>query len=109
MTAPLQRGRLTPCRAKGARYDPHMEKPGKKSPSRSIRRLNFEQRRALRMLASSGPSGATEAIMLAHGFAEELLDGIARVGLVVVTTGTVRVGERILSVRRLRITEAGRK
>jgi len=86
-----------------------MVTPGKKSPARPTRRLKAEQRRALQMLAGSGPSGATEAIMLAHGFSDELLDGITRVGLVVVTTGTVRAGERILSVRRLRITEAGRK
>jgi hypothetical protein len=86
-----------------------MATPGKKPPARPGRRLKAEQRRALQMLASSGPSGATEAILLAHGFSDELLDGIARLGLVVVTTGTVRAGERTLSVRRLRITEVGRK
>jgi hypothetical protein len=86
-----------------------MATPGKKPPARPARRLNFEQRRALKMLASSGPSGATESIMLAHGFSDELLDGIERVGLVVARVGTVRAGERILSVRRLMITEAGRK
>jgi hypothetical protein len=36
--------------------------------------MRVEQRRALRLLAGA-PNGATEAIMLAHGFATALLDG----------------------------------
>jgi hypothetical protein len=34
--------------------------------------LNCDQRRALRSLADA-PNGATEAIMLAHGFSVEML------------------------------------
>jgi hypothetical protein len=85
-----------------------MLNPGKKPPARSIRRLSPEQRRALQMLATSGPSGLTDAIMFAHGFSIALLDGIAQAGLVVVVTGTVRAGAQIISVLRLRITPAGR-
>ena len=83
--------------------------PGKKPPARSIRRLEPKQHRALQVLASSGPVGMTEAILLAHGFSNELLDGMARAGLVVVTTSTVRAGAKIIAVSRLWITEAGRK
>jgi hypothetical protein len=61
------------------------------------------------MLASSRASGFTEAILLAHGFSTALLDGIERAGLVASTVGTVRAGTTMISVRRLRITDAGRK
>jgi hypothetical protein len=83
--------------------------PDKKPPAPSTRRLSAEGRRALEMLATSGPTGATEAIMLAHGFSAALLAGLTRSGLVVVTIGTVRAGERMVKVRRLSITEAGRR
>ena len=61
------------------------------------------------MLAISGPSGLTGAIMLAHGFSIEMLDGMAQAGLVVVTVGKVRAGASMISVPRLRITESGKK
>jgi hypothetical protein len=61
------------------------------------------------MLATSGPTGATEAIMLAHGFPAALLAGLARNGLVTGAVGTVRAGARVLQVRRLSITNAGRR
>jgi hypothetical protein len=61
------------------------------------------------MLASSGPSGLTEAILLAHGFSTAWLDGIARTGLAVVATGTVHAGGSTILVLRFRIAAAGRK
>jgi hypothetical protein len=42
--------------------------------------VSGEQRRALRLLAGS-PLGATEAIMLAHGFTNAMLDALVRDGL----------------------------
>ena len=42
--------------------------------------LNDDQRRALRLLAAA-PNGATEAIMLAHGFTISLLDDLVLRGL----------------------------
>jgi hypothetical protein len=39
-----------------------------------------DQRRALRLLAAA-PNGATEAIMLAHGFTNAMLDALVRDGL----------------------------
>jgi hypothetical protein len=83
--------------------------PDKKPPPPSARRLSSEGRRALEMLINSESSSATEAILMAHGFSVALLAGMARYGLVAVTIGTVRAGERILKVRRLSITEAGRR
>jgi len=61
------------------------------------------------MLATSGPTGATEAIMLAHGFSARLLASMARVGLVTGAIGTMRAGARLMQVRRLGITDAGRR
>ena len=82
--------------------------PDKKPPAPSTRRLSAEGRRALEMLATSGPTGATEAIMLAHGFPAALLAGLARNGLVTGSIGTVHAGARVIQVRRLSITNAGR-
>ena len=82
--------------------------PDKKPPAPSTRRLSVEGRRALEMLATSGPSGATEAILMAHGFPAALLAGLARHGLVAESIGTVRAGARVIQVRRLSITNAGR-
>jgi hypothetical protein len=42
--------------------------------------VSGEQRRALQMLADS-PLGATEVIMLAHGFTNVMLDSLVRDGL----------------------------
>jgi hypothetical protein len=82
--------------------------PDKKPPAPSTRRLSLEGRRALEMLAASGPTGATEAIMLAHGFSAKLLASMVRGGLVTGATGTMRAGARLMQVRRLSITDAGR-
>jgi hypothetical protein len=81
--------------------------PDKKPPAPSTRRLSQECRRALEVLTGSGPSGATEAILMAHGFPAALLAGMARHGLVREEIGTVRAGDRMLRVRRLSITAAG--
>jgi hypothetical protein len=82
--------------------------PDKKPPTPSTRRLSPEGRRALEMLATSGPTGATEAIMLAHGFPTALLAELTRNGLATGSIGTVRAGARVIQVRRLSITAAGR-
>jgi hypothetical protein len=82
--------------------------PDKKPPATSTGRLSSEGCRALEMLATSGPSGATEAILMAHGFPAGLLAGLARNGLVAESIGTVRAGARMLQVRHLSITNTGR-
>jgi len=82
--------------------------PDKKPPAPSTRRLSVEGRRALEMLATSGPTGATEAILLAHGFPAALLAGLTRNGLATGAICTVRAGARVIQVRRLNITNAGR-
>jgi hypothetical protein len=69
------------------------------------RHLGAEQRRALQLLASS-PFGATEAIMLAHGFKRQRQP--QRYWLATARSKTVKVGENAVAVGRVRITEAGR-
>ena len=66
------------------------------------------RRRALALLAGSA-DGATEAVMLAHGFKLDLL-----VELVIAKLATARVeriiaGTRWMEVTRMRITDAGRR
>jgi hypothetical protein len=67
-----------------------------------------EQHRALRLLAGS-PLGATEAMMLAHGFTDEMLARLVRDGLATASPGGIRASGRSMKVTWLRITEAGRQ
>jgi hypothetical protein len=66
--------------------------------------LNRDQRRALRLLAAA-PSGATEAIMLAHGFTISLPDGLVLHGLATVEKRATRAGRRPIKVTWLMITD----
>jgi len=67
-----------------------------------------DRRRALELLAASH-DGATEAIMLAHGFTVEQLVGLVRSGLASATPERVLAGKRATEVTTVRITEAGRR
>lgn len=64
--------------------------------------------RALDVLAGS-PGGCTEAIMLAHGFTEALLDDLIRAGLATAHADRMMTGKRPMEVVRLKITDAGRR
>jgi hypothetical protein len=74
------------------------------SPQRGVA---AERHRALRLLAGA-PLGATEAMMLAHGFTDATLDALARNGLATAERRAVREGRRI-EVTWLTITDAGRQ
>jgi hypothetical protein len=76
--------------------------------TRRKRRLGAEQHRALQLLAST-PFGATEAIMLVHGFTRRMLARLVRTGLAAVRSEVVKVGSRPIEVGRVRITAAGRR
>ena len=67
-----------------------------------------EQHRALRLLAGA-PLGATEAMMLAHGFTEQILARLVRDGLATAATGSIHAGGRSMKVTWLRITDAGQR
>jgi hypothetical protein len=66
------------------------------------------RRRALELLAAS-PDGATEAILLAHGFTIDLLVELVRAGLATAKAERVMAGGRTIEVANVRITEAGRR
>jgi hypothetical protein len=64
--------------------------------------------RALELLAASR-DGASEAIMLAHGFIVPQLVELIRDGLASATAERVVAGRERIEVATLRITEAGRR
>ena len=77
-------------------------------PPTGKKRLTAERRRALELLASI-PRGATEALLLAHGFPRETLTELMSGGFATVTAETMRAGGQTINVERYRITDAGRK
>jgi hypothetical protein len=68
--------------------------------------INAEQRRALRLLAGS-PPGVTEAMMLAHGFTNEMLARLIIDGLATVAPESIRASGRRVEIARLKITDSG--
>jgi hypothetical protein len=72
--------------------------------------LTADQRRALAIIASAGPRGITEGLMVeAHAFTIELLVELIRHRYVTAETETTRTGNLITQTVRLRITTAGRE
>jgi hypothetical protein len=70
--------------------------------------LTAEQRQALELIASL-PRGCTKGLLLADGFAADMLADLIREGLATAHRGAVRAGGRQIRVERYRITDAGRK
>ena len=66
-----------------------------------------DRRRALELLASR--NGATETIMLAHGFTVEQMVDLCIAGLAIATPEHMVAGERTFEVVRMTITGAGRR
>jgi hypothetical protein len=67
-----------------------------------------DRRRALELLAASR-DGATEAIMIAHGFTVPQMVELVRAGLATATAERIVAGKRKMEVARVRITDAGRR
>jgi hypothetical protein len=80
------------------------------NPRRNARTRNppATRRRALELLAASR-DGATQAIMLAHGFSVEQMVDLVRAGLATAKAERVVAAGRTAVVARVRITEAGRR
>jgi hypothetical protein len=71
--------------------------------------LKPEWRKALRLLARS-PRGATEDVLeLAHGLSRETLTTLTIAGFATVVTETLKVEGGTFTVKRLRITDVGRR
>jgi hypothetical protein len=79
-----------------------------KPPDRHAMTVSADERRALKLLASS-PFGCTKSILLAHGFKDTILNGLVRHGLATAQPGTMRVGRRKIDVVWVMITDAGRR
>src|SRR5260370_8769544 len=59
-----------------------------------VRRFSREQRRAFEMLASAPRGISEQSLVVAHGFAAELLAELVLAGLATAVTETVRAGGR---------------
>jgi hypothetical protein len=70
--------------------------------------MSRDKRRALRLLAAA-PNGATEAIMLAHGFTVEMLGRLVMDEQATATPGIMYAGGRPITVTWLTITDIGRQ
>ena len=68
-----------------------------------------DRRRALELLAAASHDGATEAIMLAHGFTVEQMIDLCISGLATATPERMVGGGRMFEVVRMTITEAGQR
>ncbi len=66
-----------------------------------------DQRLALRMLARS-PFGSNESIILAHGIDIGTLHDLVRNGFATFERRTIPAGQRLIEVKWITITEAGR-
>jgi hypothetical protein len=72
-------------------------------------RLKSEWHKALRLLARS-PRGASEDLLeLAYGFSRETMAMLTRAGLATVVTETLKVEGGTFTIKRLRITDVGRR
>jgi hypothetical protein len=68
-----------------------------------------EQCRALAMLARAGLDGASQTLLMAHGFCVSMIVGLVNNGLATLTREKVWAGSRLIEVGKVRITVAGRK
>jgi hypothetical protein len=71
--------------------------------------LTAEQRRALALLAKSGLDGASQTLLMAHGFCVSMIVGLVNHEFAMLTREKVWAGSRLVDVSKMRITAAGRK
>jgi hypothetical protein len=71
--------------------------------------LTAEQCRALAMLGRADLDGASQTLLMAHGFCVSMIIGLVNNGLATLTREKVQAGRRLIEVRKVRITAAGRR
>ena len=72
-------------------------------------RLSAEWHRALQLLADK-PRGTTEDVLaLGHGFSSDVLAMLVLTGLATVVTETLRAHGSTIKIRRMHITDTGRR
>jgi hypothetical protein len=67
-----------------------------------------DQYNALQRLADV-PGGIAKTLMLAYGYAPELIADLVLAGLIEVVPDTARIGEQTIKVELIKITDAGRR
>jgi hypothetical protein len=75
-------------------------------------KLNANQRRVLQLLEQAGAHGAAESLLRSNGATMAVLTKLVRAELAAVETAGVRSsdrGRRLIEVRRVRVTKAGRR
>jgi hypothetical protein len=70
--------------------------------------MTDDEHRLLEMLAARA-DGTTDALLVAHGFAFDLLSRIVRERLATATSERVFAGGKLVEVTRVRITDAGHR
>jgi hypothetical protein len=70
--------------------------------------LRPEQHRALFFLTTAAANGATHSLLAAHGFSGAMISRMVNYGLVTVSLEGFRAGGKMIKVRMVRITIAGR-
>jgi hypothetical protein len=79
------------------------------APGETGMSLTAEQCRALAMLGRAGLDGASQTLLMAHGFCVSMIIGLVNNGLATLTREKVWAGSRLIEVGKVRITAAGRK
>jgi hypothetical protein len=74
----------------------------------SAPRLSAEQHRALTFLTTAALNGATQSLLAAHGFSGAIISGMVNRALVTLSFERFRAGGKMIKVRMVRITGAGR-
>jgi hypothetical protein len=70
--------------------------------------LSVEQHRALTFLTTAAVNGATQSLLAAHDFSGVIIRGMVNRGYVTLSFGKFRAGGKMIKVRMVRITTAGR-
>ena len=70
--------------------------------------LGAEQHRALFFLTTAAVNGATHSLLAARGFSGAMISKMVNRGLVTVSLERFRAGGKMIKVRIVRITTAGR-
>ncbi len=70
-------------------------------------RLTPEQRRVLKLLASSRHGATEKLLVVARGFDSDMIAGLVRTGLAAAEREVVKAGGKAIRVKRYRITNAG--
>jgi hypothetical protein len=71
--------------------------------------LTAEQCRALAMLGRADLDGASQTLLMAHGFCASMIVGLVNNGLATLTREKLWAGGRLMQVAKVRITAAGRR